>query len=136
MTRRRGLLVAVAVVAVLAFSFGTGAVSLTSMERDAQFAVVSDSDAYLYFEQDPSGTTNGTTNLSVTVGNEFPERVELRRVSVVVDGDRTDLLAAGALDSGEAVSATLRSVRCGDPLQVVASGDGVTVRLYRSVRCS
>lgn len=74
-----------------------------------------------------------TAYVDVTVTNQFPAGTELATVEVTADGTSVDL---GPLAPGERVTHTLPSVACGDSIGIEASGDGVAVRLTRTVTCS
>ncbi|MFB6161154.1 MAG: hypothetical protein ABEJ61_08260 [Haloferacaceae archaeon] len=134
MTRRR-LLLAATVAVVLAFVTSTGAVSTVTMDRGVEVAVADDPNAYLGVERAVTGVGDGTANLSVTVTNRFPSGADLATVEVTVDGTTADLARGDPLAPGESATHAFRSVGCGDRIAVEAFGDGVRVRLYRSVTC-
>lgn len=127
MTRGRTVVLVVGLVALLGVLAGTGGVSSSVVERGMQGQVVDDESAYLGFEQ-TSETVDGTTNLTVTVTNQFAAGISLTSVEVTVENETTDL---GPLDAGEAASVTVADVDCNGTVAVEASGDGVDVYLDR-----
>lgn len=127
----RTVILAVGLLVALGAVTGAGGLSSVAAERGVQVSVADDEDAYLGFEQ-TARRTNGTTNLTVTVTNQFPSGVELSTVDVSV-ADRTANL--GSLDSGEAETITFEFVDCDSPITVEASGDGTAVHLDRIVTC-
>lgn len=129
MNRRALLLIAVLVAASLAT--GTGGISAMSADRGFDARIVDDDDAYIGFQQE-AVTTKGTTNLSVTVTNQFPAGTTLETVEISVDGETRYV---GPLDPGEVGTATFEFVDCGDSIDVEASGDGVQVSFSRPVEC-
>jgi hypothetical protein len=126
--RVRSLLLAAALVATLGLATtGTGGVDSTAADREVGVVVVADDAAYLGFEQD-AVTTNGTTNLSVTVANRFPAGTTLTTVAVTVEDSTEDV---GPLGPGDEGTATFEFVDCDGAVLVVASGDGAGVELAR-----
>ncbi len=120
------------VVATLAVAVGTGGFSSAAADRSVEVAVVGDDDAYLGFQQFPV-TTNGTTNLTVTVSNRFPPGTTLDTVKISVN-DKTRYV--DLLDSGEDESVSFEFVACDDTIYVEAVGGSVTVSFSRPVDCS
>jgi hypothetical protein len=121
-------------VAVLAVTVGTGGYTTTSAERGVNVAVADDEHAMIGVEQTVA-TGNGTTELRVTVTNQFPSRVALSAASVRVGGRTVGLTASGTLGPGEAATATFENVTCGETIAIAAEGNGADVRLTRSVDC-
>ncbi len=134
MHRQRVILFLIVTTALLALALGTSGVSSVAADRDVQVAVVDDTRAYVGFAQETE-TTNGTTNLTVTVTNRFPDGSTLTTAELTVDGEST-VLVNGALEPGEPASGTVESVECGDPVTLLVSGDGVRIRLERAIDCN
>ena len=74
-----------------------------------------------------------TAHVDVTVTNQFPAGTQLATVEVTAEGKSVEL---GPLAPGERATHTFSSVSCGDSIRIEASGDGVAVRLTRTVTCS
>jgi hypothetical protein len=113
----------------------TGGFSSMTSDRSVHVTVAGDGDAYLGFESSPTNTTNGTTDLEVTVANQFTGGTELSTVQVTVDGKTIDLVPNGPLPAGESETHTVQSVSCDGLVSVAATGPNVAVRLTRSVAC-
>ncbi|OYR45771.1 hypothetical protein [Halorubrum sp. Eb13] len=79
------------------------------------------------------GDENETAYVDVTVINQFPAGTRLATVEVTAQGKSVEL---GPLAPGERATQTFSSVSCGDSIGIKASGDGVAVRLTRTVSCS
>lgn len=147
MSRRRRVLLVVALLAVTVLVTSSTGFSATAADRDVSIEVAEDPNAYLGFEQTQYSTENVTANVNVTenssgnetayvdvtVTNQFPARTALTTVEVTVNGTSADL---APLASGERATHTFSSVSCGEPIRIDASGDGVAVRLERRVTCS
>ncbi|MEF8915689.1 hypothetical protein [Natronomonas sp.] len=132
----RTWLLLVAVVALAASSaVGTGGISAGAMDRGIHVAVADDESAYLGFEQTPTNTDGGTTDLEVSVINQFPGGTELTAVEVTINETTVDLAEGGTVGPGEEATHTFTSVSCGGRVTVEASGAGVSTRLNRSVTC-
>lgn len=129
------LLVVVLAVGVTAVT-GTGGFSSATADRSAHVDVAGDQSAYLAFEQSAGNTTNGTTDLEVTVTNQFPGGTELSVVAVTVDGTTVDLAGNEPLTAGESATRTFPSVPCDGPVSVEATGTHVDVSFSRSVACT
>ena len=134
MSRRRTLVVLVAAVAALSLTLGTSGVSSVSVDRGVDVAVAEDRRAFLAFEQHAT-TTNGTTSLEVTVGNQYPEGTPLSTVTVSVGGTAVDLAKTQPLAVGDQRSSTFGGVSCTDTVRVEATGAGVETSFERSAAC-
>ncbi|WP_336135003.1 CARDB domain-containing protein [Natronomonas amylolytica] len=135
MSLRRPLLLLAALALVVSSVMSTGGVSSVSVDRGLDVAVVDDESAYLGFEQTPTNTSNATTNLEVTITNQYPAARGFTTVEVTIDETTVDLAADGTVAPGEETTHTFTSVPCGDRITVEAFGEGVSVRLNRSVAC-
>lgn len=135
MSYRTWLLLFAALALVASSVVGAGGLSVGAMDRGIQGAVADDSTAYLGFEQTPTNTSNDTTDLDVTITNQYFGGTELTTVEVTINGTTVDLAEDGTVDPGEEATHTFTSVACGDRITVEALGDGVGVRLDRSVAC-
>lgn len=133
MIRRRHVFVLVALLTATALVTSSSAFSATAADRDVNVEVAEDPSAYLGFEQTYNNSENATANVSVTVTNRFPTTTELTKVEVAVNGTSVDL---APLAPGERTTHTFQSVSCGDRIGIEASGDGVDVRLERTVDCT
>ena len=132
---RRELLLLVGVVAALSLTVGTTGVSSVSADRSIEIAVVDDQAAFLTFEQDPGNTTNGTTSLDVTVGNQYPAGTTLSHVRVSVDDETAARAEPRRLDAGARGTWTFSSVSCNGTISVEAEGAGVATSFERPVAC-
>jgi len=132
---RRELFLLVGVVAALSLTVGTSSVSSVSADRSIEVAVVDDQDAFLTFEQETGNTTNGTTSLNVTLGNQYPAGTPLSRVTVSVHDEPTNRTEARRLNTGAQRTWTFRSVSCNDTISVEAEGSGVFASFERPVAC-
>jgi len=131
MSRHRSILLVIALMTAISVVTSTSGVSAVGADRSIEVATADDEDAYLGFEQ-TAQTTNETTNLSVTIRNQFPSGTTLGTVTVTVDGETKDLTPLG---SGEEGTVRFESVDCDGTVSVTASGDGVEVQLERA-ECS
>jgi hypothetical protein len=113
----------------------TGGFSSTTTDRSVHVSVAGDGDAYLGFGSSTANTTNGTTDLEVTVTNQFPGGTELSTGTIAVDGKTIDLIPNESLTAGESVTHTVRSVSCDALVSVVATGPSVAVGLDRAIKC-
>jgi hypothetical protein len=127
------LLVALLLGSTLVMSSG-GFSSLTA-DRDVELEVADNENAYLKFEQSPTNTENGTTDLEVTVTNQFPSGTSLSVVAVTINGETQYLVDSGQLESGASAMETFRSVTCGARITVEASNDDVEVCFNCTVIC-
>lgn len=134
MSRRRTLVLLVAAIAALSLTLGTSGVSSVSVDRGIDVAVAEDRRAFLAFEQRTT-TTNGTTSLNVTIGNQYPDGTSLSTVTVSVGGTTVDLTIDQQLDAGEERTSTFGAVSCNDTIRVEATGAGVAASFERSVVC-
>lgn len=135
MSLRRALLLFAGLALVVSSVMSTGGVSSVSVDRGIDVAVADDELAYLGFEQTPTNTSNDTTDLEVSVTNQFSGGTELTAVEVTINETTVDLAAGGTVSPGEEVAYTFTAVPCGDRITVVAVGAGVSVQLNRSVAC-
>lgn len=133
MNRDRSLLLVVALLVVVGVVTGTSGISSMGADRDIRVAIADDDSAYVGFNQTASGTTTGTTNLDLTLTNQFPSGVTLQGVTVTVDGETANL---GPLEPGESNTTEFDGVDCDSSIVVEASGDSVEVQLDREVDCS
>lgn len=133
MSTLRHLAVVCLVVASLALAVGAGGFSSAAADRSIEVAVVSDEEAFLGFEQTLSNTntTTGTTDVEVTITNQFAPGTTLETIEVTVDG-RTARL--GPLHSGEKATEHFTDVDCGSTIHVDASDSDVEVDFNREIR--
>lgn len=129
---RHALVLASVVFAIIALSTATSGFSVMQADRGTEVNVADDESAVLGFEQSTQPTDDGTVDCTVNVTNRFPTGDDLDALTVVVDDQSVEL---GPLDSGETNGTTFRSVACGDPITVMATLDGASVTLTRSVQC-
>ena len=87
------------------------------------------------FEQTPTHTENGTTDVEVTVKNQFASEIELTTIELSVNGRSIDLADRTPLEPGDRRTHTFVSVPCTEEITVHVSGTGVNSRFNRSVRC-
>lgn len=135
MRRRRQALCLVVLMAGAMLVTTTSGVSSMAADRSTQVAVTDDEKGYLGVEQTTTDTANGTTNLSVTVTNQFPPGATVERMGVTVDGERRDGSQTDPLRNGQADTVTFESVSCDDEVGIVVTGDGFHVQLTRAVAC-
>lgn len=136
MIHRRQILLLIILVAGGALVTSTSGVSSVAADRGVQGEIAEDPSAYLGFEQTPQNTADGTTDLEVTVTNQFPSGTDLTVVTVTVNGTTVDLAESDPLESGESATHTFTTVPCDDPITIKASGNSVRVSLDRSVTCN
>jgi len=135
MSRRRTFLLVVALVTTLGLTLGTGGFSSVSADRGIDIAVTDDEQAFLAFSQNTTDTTNGTTAVDVTVGNQYPAGTALSTVTVTINGTAVDLAENGQLSTGASRTYTFESVACDETIEIEAAGSGVEVSFNRSVSC-
>jgi hypothetical protein len=124
-----------AFLAAIALVTSTGGYSSVTAGRDVQVAVAPDHAAFLGYEQTRGPVTHGSTNVTVTVTNQFPSGTSLDRVVVCVPGECEYLTADGPLRPGENVTVRFEYLPCHSTIWVAAAGSGVSVRLSRPVTC-
>ncbi|MDR5674019.1 hypothetical protein RH858_12780 [Halalkaliarchaeum sp. AArc-GB] len=135
MNRRRWMLLSVILVLGLSLASATAGFSATAAERSVTVDIADDQTAFLGFEQTTNATANETTELEITVRNQFAPGIALSEVSVTIGNSSVSLLDDGPLYPGEETSQTFSAVSCDATLSVEASGSGVSVQLERSVDC-
>jgi hypothetical protein len=135
MTRHRHLLLVAGLLASVVIVTATGGFSSATADRGVQVSVTEDTNAYLGVEQAHSGTGNGTTNLEVTVRNQFTADTDLTTVEVTVNGTAVDLAERDTIEPGETRVHTFTAVPCEGRLTVEAQGTGVIIGLNRTVAC-
>lgn len=135
MIRRRHVLILVALITATALVTSSSAFSTTAAERGVDVEVAEDRNAYLGVEETPQDTKNETTDLVVTVTNQFPSGTSLTTVAVSINGTTVELSDQSPLNPGESANHTFENVSCSDSARIVASGGGVSVRLERTVDC-
>lgn len=123
-----------AVVTVVAMTIGTSGASSVSAERGVDMAVAADRAAVVGFEQTALDTDDGTTDLELTVRNQFVSGTELTTVELSVDGTTRDV-AADPLEPGADTTATFSGVSCAKEVSVHVSGPDLDTRFRRPVRC-
>jgi hypothetical protein len=134
MNNYRTLAVVVGALLVVGTTVGTGGFSAMNADRGVDITVVDDDRAYLGVDRSPSGTANGTTNLTVTITNRLGSGTTLESVTLTATLDD----ASKRLDSiqtGELKEATLRGVSCDGYIEIRATGESVEVSLSRAVIC-
>jgi hypothetical protein len=133
MTHRNLLVVLGAVVLLGALATSTGGVSSLLVDRSVHVGVTDDPEAYVGFEQTPHDEGNDTTNLTVTLRNQFPGDNSLWTVAVTLGDERVQLASElDPLDPGEQTSYTFENVSCGDPIHILVVGEDVSVYLNRT----
>lgn len=135
MNRREQLVLFAALVVAVSLIPSTGGVSSVQADRTVQISVADDSAAYLGLNRTLSNTTDETTDLSVTVRNQFPSDTSLTTVCVTVGNETVTLAENRSIDAGEQATAEFDAVSCPDSVTVNASGPDVSVRLTRTVDC-
>ena len=135
MIPHRKHLVLVAVLVALSFTVSTSSVSSVSADRGIEVAVVDDQTAFLTFDQHTENTANGTTSLTVTVGNQYPDGTTLTSVTVAVQNTPVDRTETRQLDAGTQHTWTFDSVSCSDTLSIEADGPDVYTSFERPIIC-
>jgi hypothetical protein len=136
MTSRRHGFLLIALIVGSALVVGTTSVSSVTMDRGLQLEVVEDQHAYLGFEQTPTNTENGITDLNVSITNQFQAGADLTTVEVTINGTTHDFGDSdGVLSPGETEKRTFASVPCGASITVRASGSDIRINLERLVDC-
>ena len=136
MIPRRRILLAVILVLGLSLATPTAGFSATTAERSVDVEVVDDQNAFLGFEKTTNTTENETTELEITVRNQFAPGISLSEVSVTIENSTVSLIEEEKLHPGEEVSRTFSEISCDASLFVEASGSGVSVDLEGSVDCT
>lgn len=131
MNRRQTLALVAVFAASASLVTGTAGFSTSAVDRGMQVAVAADDAAYLGVEQAPSNTTDGTTDLDVTVTNRFPTGTDLAVTIETENHSETVDIA-----SGVSRTVTVSSVDCGGQLGINGTGPAVSLRLDRPVECS
>jgi len=136
MNTRRRLLLLVTVAATITLVSSSSAFTSSTVDRHVQVQTAEDSAAFVGFEQNTSNSSDGTTDLTVTIRNQFPGDTTLSAVDVHVGEDNADLAADGPIPSGGTETVTFDNVSCEGDIEVEAAGTGLEVRFVRSVACS
>lgn len=134
MSDYRALAVVAGMLLVVGTTVGTGGFSAVSADRGVDVTVADDDHAYFGVDRSPSGTANGTTNLTVTVANRFGTSTVLESVTLTATLDGTTKRLS-AISAGESKEATLRNVSCDGYVAIRATGDSVDISLSREVIC-
>lgn len=123
----------VAAVSVLVLS--TGGVSSILATHSVDVVTTGPQDAYLGVEQTLLQTKGNTTDLELTVTNQFPAGIVLTTVEVTTNGTTVDLTTRGRLEPGDNRTHTFRAVSCGETLIVESSSADTSVQINQSVSC-
>ncbi|WP_340099257.1 hypothetical protein [Salinibaculum salinum] len=134
MNVRTLLVVCGAIAMVVALTTGTSGFSSATADRSVTVSVAEDDTALLGVERSLSGVTNGTTNLTVAVTNQFSD-TSFTNVEVRVGDRSTSLATTTGLTPGDRETVTFTSVSCDETIRLTATGPAVTVTLTRSVSC-
>jgi hypothetical protein len=126
-TSLSGIALVLAVAAAVALVVPTGGFSSVQADRGVEIAVAPDSSAYVGYAAE---CTNDT--LAVTVTNRFDHGTEGGSVTV---GTATESLP-GIDPAGSHTVEFEDGFDADDAVRVVVEGEGVTVRLQRSVPCA
>ncbi|MXR21007.1 hypothetical protein [Halobacterium bonnevillei] len=135
MSPHRHLVLLVVVLLGVGLASSTGGFSSAGVDRGISVQVSDDDSAYVAFEQTTEDTETGTTDLELTVTNRLPSGAALTTLEVTVNESTVDLAANDSVWPNETVTHSFSSVECGDPITVAASGNGVSVRLDRTIQC-
>jgi len=134
MNNYRTLAVVIGVLLVVGTTAGSSGFSVMSADRGAEITVVDDDRAYLGIDRSPTGTVNGTTNLTVTITNRFGDGTVLERVTLAATlDDASERLSS--IRAGDSKESTLRGVSCDGYVEIRATGESVEVSLSRAVIC-
>ena len=134
MSDYRTIAVVIGVLLVVGTTAGSSGFSVMSADRGAEITVVDDDRAYLGIDRSPTGTVNGTTNLTVTITNRFGDGTVLERVTLAAtQDDASERLHS--IRAGDSKEATLRGVSCDGSVEIRATGESVEVSLSRAVIC-
>jgi len=135
MIHNRERLVLAALVVAIFFSMGTSSVSSVTADRPIEIAVADDSNAYMGFKQQPTRTQNGTTDLVVTVRNQYPSGTSFKTVSVTVHGREVSLSKNSPLEPGDTRTQKFNSIPCDSSITIMVSGTGINAEIQRTVSC-
>jgi len=135
MIQNRERLVLVALVVAIFFTMGTSSVSSVTADRPIDIAVADDSNAYVGFEQQHTRIQNGTTDLEVTVRNQYLSGASFTTVSVTVHGREVDLSKNSPLEPGDSRTQRFNSTPCDSSIAIVVSGTGISAEIQRPVSC-
>jgi hypothetical protein len=128
------LLITILIMASALLIGSTGASSVT-VDRGVDMSVVADQQAMVGFEQVATQPDNGTTDVDVTVENQFASEIELTTVELGVDRRAVDVADPSPLTPGDRRTHTFVSVPCSEEITVHVSGTDVNTRFTRSVQC-
>jgi len=135
MIQNRERLVLAALVVAIFFSLGTSSVSSVTADRSIDIMIADDSNAYVGFEQQRTRTQNGTTDLEVTVQNQYPSGTRFTTASVTVHGREVDLSKNSPLEPGDSRTHRFNSTPCDSSIAIVVSGTGISAEIQRAVSC-
>lgn len=131
--RQALLLAALGVIGVM--MIGTSGASSVTAERGVEMTVAEDDTAVVGFEQRTIHTANGTTDLELTVRNQFVAGTELTTAELHVDGTTENLAENSPLGPGEHATERFVGVSCADEITVHVSGTDIDTRFNRPVQC-
>jgi len=134
MSNYRTFTVIVGALFVVGTTVGTGGFEAVTADRGVDVTVVDDDHAYLGVDRSPNGTSNGTTNLTVTITNRLGSGTTLETVTLTatLDGASKRLYS---IQAGESKEAILRGVSCDGYVAIRATGESVAISLSREVTC-
>jgi len=135
MTSKRQALLLAALGLIAISTISTSGASSVIAERGVEMTVADDHAAVVGFEQRTIHTENGTTDLELTVRNQFVAGSELTAVELRVGGTTSTLAENSPLEPGEHRTETFASVSCADEITVHVSGTGIDTRFHRPVQC-
>jgi subtilase family serine protease len=135
MSSKQQLLLITVVLVLSATLIGSTGASSVIADRGVDMSVAADQQAVVGFEQTPTQTENGTTDVDVTVKNQFASEIDLTTVELSVDGESVDLADLSPLEPGDRRTHTFVSVPCTDEITVHVSGTDINSRFNRSVQC-
>ncbi|MEA1930027.1 hypothetical protein [Halohasta litorea] len=133
-SKRQALLLATLGMVGVMMIGASGASSVTA-ERGVEMAVAGDNAAVVGFEQRAIHTANGTTELELTVRNQFGTEIELTAIEVGVGGTTEHLAENSPLEPGEHRTERFVGVSCTDEITVHVSGTDIDSRFDRPVQC-
>lgn len=123
----------VLVVVVATNASGTGSIA---GDRSLFLGIADDENGYVGFAQTTTNTTDGRTDLSVVVTNQFPAETALTMVTVEVNGTTVVRPTTGTLAPGESAETRFVSVPCDSTISVEVEGTDVHTQFTRAVDCS
>lgn len=136
MSSARTVLAPIGVVTFCVLIVSTGGISSLLATHSVDVVATEPQHAYLGVEQTSLQPTTTTTDLEVTVTNQFPTGIVLTTVELTINGTTVDIAEHSRLEPGDSSTHTFRSISCDRTLTVTSASTDTRVQVERSVACS